>query len=49
MRADTDGDGLDDFAEVRRWKTSPISIDTDNDARGDLNHPGAPNAASSSP
>ncbi|MCB9854214.1 MAG: IPT/TIG domain-containing protein [Phycisphaerales bacterium] len=32
--ADTDGDGLSDEEEVKRWFTSPISIDTDADARG---------------
>src|SRR5690606_36626024 len=31
---DTDQDGLSDFEEVRRWLTSPISVDTDGDARG---------------
>ncbi|MEL6180153.1 MAG: hypothetical protein AAFS10_14430, partial [Myxococcota bacterium] len=32
---DTDGDNLSDFDEVRRWQTSPISVDSDGDARGD--------------
>ncbi|MGE0761604.1 MAG: IPT/TIG domain-containing protein, partial [Pirellulaceae bacterium] len=32
--ADSDGDGLGDWEEVHRWLTSPISIDTDGDARG---------------
>ncbi|MFZ5877720.1 MAG: hypothetical protein ACOYXU_15145 [Nitrospirota bacterium] len=32
--ADSDGDGLSDADEVRRWRTSPISVDTDADARG---------------
>ncbi len=31
---DTDGDGLFDAEEVFRWLTSPISVDTDGDARG---------------
>lgn len=31
---DTDGDGLDDGEEVHRWLTSPVSVDTDGDARG---------------
>lgn len=31
---DTDGDGLSDGEEVHRWQTSPISVDTDHDARG---------------
>ena len=41
---DSDGDGLGDWEEVRRWLTSPVSMDTDGDARG----PGGdspPNAA----
>jgi len=33
---DTDLDGLDDFEEVMRWGTSPVSIDSDGDARGRL-------------
>ena len=36
MRADTDGDGLSDYAELKRWSTSPTSIDTDGDAAGGL-------------
>ncbi|HUN80415.1 MAG TPA: IPT/TIG domain-containing protein, partial [Phycisphaerae bacterium] len=31
---DTDGDGLWDGEEVHRWHTSPISVDSDRDARG---------------
>lgn len=31
---DTDGDGLFDKEEIYRWYTSPISVDTDGDARG---------------
>ena len=31
---DTDGDGLTDFEEWKRWLTSPVSVDTDGDARG---------------
>lgn len=31
---DTDGDGLTDVEEVTRWLTSPVSVDTDGDARG---------------
>jgi len=30
---DTDGDGLSDFDEVRRWQTSPVSVDSDADSR----------------
>jgi predicted outer membrane repeat protein len=33
-QADTDGDGLSDSEEVKRWLTSPVSVDTDGDARG---------------
>ncbi len=33
---DTDGDGLTDFDEVRRWMTSPVSVDSDGDATGPL-------------
>ncbi|MFN0138243.1 MAG: right-handed parallel beta-helix repeat-containing protein [Phycisphaerae bacterium] len=33
-KADTDGDELLDGEEVHRWLTSPVSVDTDNDARG---------------
>ncbi len=33
--ADTDGDGLSDRDEVLRWGTSPVSVDTDADSRGD--------------
>lgn len=32
--ADTDRDGLTDFEEVKRWQTSPSSVDTDGDANG---------------
>ena len=31
---DTDGDGLTDSAEWNQWLTSPVSVDTDGDARG---------------
>ena len=41
--ADTDGDGLTDYAEWVRWQTSPVSVDTDGDARGP-NHDLPPNA-----
>jgi len=34
QEADTDGDGLSDGEEVHRWLTSPVSVDTDGDARG---------------
>ena len=30
---DTDGDGLWDLEEAKRWLTSPISVDSDGDAR----------------
>jgi outer membrane protein OmpA-like peptidoglycan-associated protein/opacity protein-like surface antigen len=33
--ADTDGDGLDDGAEVSNYKTSPLMADTDNDGLDD--------------
>jgi predicted outer membrane repeat protein len=33
-KVDTDGDGLTDSEEINRWKTSPISVDTDGDCRG---------------
>jgi hypothetical protein len=33
-RVDSDGDTLSDFDEVERYGTSPVSIDTDGDARG---------------
>lgn len=33
-RADTDADGLDDEAELRRWASSPTNVDTDGDAEG---------------
>ncbi|MEO1272222.1 MAG: hypothetical protein AAFX99_29345, partial [Myxococcota bacterium] len=32
---DTDGDTLSDFDEVRRWKTIPVSVDSDTDSRPD--------------
>jgi hypothetical protein len=31
---DTDGDGLNDVDEWYQWLTSPVSVDTDGDARG---------------
>jgi hypothetical protein len=34
-RADTDGDGLDDYAEVNVWGTNPTSADTDGDGGTD--------------
>lgn len=42
---DTDGDGLSDFEEVKRWRTSPVSVDSDGDSRaaGEVQTP--PNAA----
>ena len=43
---DTDEDGLDDFEEVNRQLTSPVSVDTDGDARGP-NGDLPPNARSS--
>jgi len=40
---DTDGDGLSDYEEWYQWLTSPVSVDSDGDARGpDANLP--PNA-----
>jgi len=42
--ADTDNDGLCDFDEVQRWRTSPVSVDTDGDSRGPSGS-AAPNAA----
>ena len=39
--ADTDGDGLNDGAEVRYWMTNPLVADSDADGCGD-----APEAAS---
>lgn len=41
---DTDGDGLSDFEELKRWKTSPVSVDTDGDSRGNPAQPTAPRA-----
>ncbi len=32
--ADTDGDGLTDEEEVNRWKTNPLTVDSDYDAGG---------------
>jgi len=43
-REDSDGDGLSDAEEWNQWLTSPVSVDSDGDARGpDRNM--APNAA----
>ncbi|MCB9611251.1 MAG: hypothetical protein H6722_02225 [Sandaracinus sp.] len=39
---DTDADGLSDFDELRRWQTSPVSVDSDGDARGAPDSPTAP-------
>lgn len=33
-RADTDGDGLSDPDEILRWGSSPVSVDSDQDAEG---------------
>jgi hypothetical protein len=33
-RADTDQDNLSDFEEIRRWGSSPIDVDTDEDSQG---------------
>ncbi|MBN8615732.1 MAG: hypothetical protein J0L92_34370 [Deltaproteobacteria bacterium] len=45
-RQDSDGDTLLDVDEVRRWATSPVSIDTDGDARGgDPDNPRPPQFA----
>jgi len=32
---DTDGDGLDDKAEIDKWKTDPTKVDTDGDSYWD--------------
>ena len=41
---DTDGDGLTDYEEWKQWLTSPVSVDTDGDARGpDPENPLPPN------
>ncbi len=40
---DTDGDGLSDYEEWTRWQSSPVSVDSDGDARGP-GHSLAPNA-----
>lgn len=40
---DTDGDGLSDGEEVNRWGTSPLSVDSDGDSRGE-NEDQAPNS-----
>lgn len=42
---DSDGDGLWDGEEWNQWLTSPTSVDTDSDARGDRNLQNAPNQA----
>lgn len=43
---DTDGDGLSDLDEVVRWATSPVSVDSDADSRGQNPDPSsAPNAS----
>jgi hypothetical protein len=39
-RSDTDRDGLGDAAEVLRWRTSPTTVDTDRDARGQFPNSG---------
>jgi len=45
-RTDTDGDTLSDLDEATRWATSPVSADTDGDARGaDPTNPRPPNFA----
>lgn len=41
-KVDTDGDGLWDGEEVLRWGTSPVSVDTDGDARSP--DPSTPNS-----
>ncbi len=41
---DTDGDGLGDAEEWNQWLTSPVSVDSDGDARGP-NHDLPPNPA----
>ncbi len=45
-RADTDGDGLSDDEEWNQWFTSPVSVDSDGDARapGNTTSGGPPNA-----
>lgn len=44
-KEDSDGDGLRDAEEWNQWLTSPTSVDTDGDSRGDPDHPLAPNQA----
>ncbi|GMU84630.1 MAG: hypothetical protein AMXMBFR47_44990 [Planctomycetota bacterium] len=44
-KKDSDGDGLWDAEEWNQWLTSPTSVDTDGDSRGDPEHPLAPNQA----
>lgn len=43
-RTDSDGDGLSDFDELRRYKTRPLSVDTDGDAH-DADSDVLPNSA----
>lgn len=42
-KQDTDGDSLYDYEEVVRWNTSPTSIDSDGDSRGNEDTKVAPN------
>ncbi len=35
LKADSDGDGLNDFAEVRTHSTNPLAVDTDKDGLND--------------
>jgi|GEM_PF-1721697 len=44
-KVDSDDDGLWDEEEWNRWLTSPTSVDTDGDARGDADAQLAPNQA----
>ena len=44
-KVDSDDDGLWDEEEWNRWLTSPTSVDTDGDARGDAGAQLAPNQA----
>lgn len=44
-KKDSDDDGLRDAEEWNQWLTSPTSVDTDGDARGDPAAPLAPNQA----
>ncbi len=44
LLADTDFDSLTDYEEINRWKTSPTTVDSDQDSRG-VNKTKLPNSA----